>query len=119
MEINVGEYVRTKYGIAKVIRNCTDDKTYFDCFDIDRELDGCNFINDFEIKKHSKNIMDLIEGGDYVNGERIDYITTSNLRNGELILMTDGGYDLFKKYNSITSIVTKEQFAEMEYKVGD
>ena len=63
-----------------------------------------------KILKHSENIIDLIEVGDYVNSE----------------LITQAKYDLFinsdfkEKYaKNIKSIVTKEQFEIIKYKVGD
>lgn len=61
--------------------------------------------------KFYDNLIDLVKEGDYVNGERINFIT--NKRE----LLTDGGYNILKKYNSITSIVTKEQFNSCKYVV--
>lgn len=67
-----------------------------------------------DVKKVSENIIDIVEIGDYVNGGQVrekqeDYIRIS------------GGYFLFQylKENEIKSIVTKEMFSSMEYKVGD
>ena len=115
MEIEKGEYIRTKYGIAKIIREYINDKSYFDCYDIDRELDGCNFINDFEILKHSKNIIDLIEVGDYVNGKEAisirDYVDFKKI-------CFDEDFDDVAYEENIKSVVTKEQFASVKYKVG-
>ena len=61
--------------------------------------------------KFYDNLIGLVKEGDYVNGERINFIT--NKRE----LLTDGGYNILKKYNSITSIVTKEQFNACKYVV--
>lgn len=61
--------------------------------------------------KFYDNLIGLVKEGDYVNGERINFIT--NKRE----LLTDGGYNILKKYNSITSIVTKEQFESIKYEV--
>ena len=61
--------------------------------------------------KFYDNSLDLIRVGDYINGERIQFITNK----GELL--ADGGYDILKKYNSIKSIVTKEQFDSSKYVV--
>ena len=108
MEIQVGEYVRSKFkGIGKVI-----EVTQNYC----RKEDGFKiWFSRYDEIKHSFNIIDLIEEGDYVNGERIAYITIS--KQGEKLLMTDGGYILQGKYQSITSIVTKEQFESIKYEV--
>lgn len=59
----------------------------------------------------SYNLIDLIKIGDYVNGERINFIS----KKGQLL--NDGGYDVLKKYKSITSIVTKEMFDSIKYEV--
>ena len=106
--MKVGDYVRTKWRITKI----TSLNTY------------CNLVVETEngdidkdkIIKSSPNIIDLIEVGDYVNGECIDYI--KQYADG-LTLIATGGYDVLKKYNGIKSIVTKEQFESMEYKIGE
>ena len=93
--MNVGDYVRTKYGIAKIIdlkENPYGEKTIYvlnksiiNIYDCDGgELACCNpFIEDMQDKfdtkfgdekciiKSSPNIIDLIEVGDYVNGEKV------------------------------------------------
>ena len=71
--IEVGEYVRLESGIHNGIRKI-----------IGRDEDGhllidisfcggkwLTFTEEAEIEKHSKNIIDLIEVGDYVNGEKV------------------------------------------------
>ena len=67
--------------------------------------------DDHKFIKSSPNIIDLIEVGDYVNGEKVtdkfDY------------LLAFGNNDYYKNENEIKNIVTKEQFEEMEYKIGD
>jgi hypothetical protein len=79
------------------------------------------------IEKSSPNIIDLIEVGDYVNGMKITnkYIDeeTSNV---ELEFNSGSSYLYPKSWNyearseeyKIKSIVTKEQFSQMEYKVN-
>lgn len=67
------------------------------------------FIDD--ISKHSKNIIDLIEVGDYVNGEKIDFIT-----NQKHLIIRDN-INLFDKYKNIKSIVTHKQFESIEYEI--
>lgn len=77
-----------------------------------------------KILKHSKNIIDLIEVGDYVNGYEVVGIM-EKLQTGEIYLQltldyTDletGGNMICNK--DIKSIVTKEMFSSVEYKVGE
>ena len=65
-----------------------------------------------KIVKHSPNIIDLIEEGDYVNGVRILDVTGDYIHTAE--------YDCCKERLSkkLKSIVTHEQFKSVEYIVG-
>lgn len=63
-----------------------------------------------EVLKASHNIIDLIEVGDYVNG----YEVTSKDQ-----FLGFGNHDWYMINDEIKSIVTKEQFESMSYKVGD
>ena len=129
--MKVGDYIRTKDGIiAKIIgvrENPYGEKTIFE---LDREINIfdlemgdiyllCNpiaeettnkidthFGDDKIITKSSPNIIDLIEVGDYVNGEKVTNI------NGILYVKNIGALEEI----NIKSIVTKEQFEAMEYK---
>ena len=110
MELEVGMYVKYTRGaingyvpprIAKIT----------DCSDKDLiKIDNGQVILKADILKASYNIIDLIEVGDYVNGERIQYITNKKQ------LLTDGGYDVLDKYKSIQTILTKEQFENNVYR---
>jgi hypothetical protein len=130
--MKVGDYVRTKYGIAKIINlkeNPYGEKTIYvlnksiiNVYDCDGgELACCNpFIEDMQdrfdtkfgdekcIIKSSPNIIDLIEVGDYVNG-----CPVLHKENNELVC----GLLLRYKEENIENIVTKEQFENMEYEV--
>lgn len=63
-------------------------------------------------KEPSFNIIDLIENGDYVNGYKVDFV-----QNNEIIF----NHNLPTKLNifakDIKSIVTKEQFDNIAYKI--
>jgi hypothetical protein len=115
--MKIGDYVRTKYGIigkiqTKNYNGYSDwiiDTLYYNDDEIYKEW-TCG-IKEYDITKSSPNIIDLIEEGDYVDGEKITYITNKGL------LITDGGYDILKRYKTITSVVTNEQFKAMEYKI--
>lgn len=133
-EIEVNEYVRTKEGliekIKKFIPHYTKGKREGQEVEENFLLMGkeqCKFIESIDyrippcypsdeewekikkyIVKHSKQLVDLIEEGDYVNGELItDKWDTrvSSIRSN------------FSE-EDIETILTKEQFEQNSYKVG-
>ena len=74
-----------------------------------------NYLREAEVillnnAKFSFNIIDLIEVGDYVNGWKVLYWTDGTK-------IVDDGYATNLDKIGIKSIVTKEQFSAMEYKV--
>lgn len=106
-EIKVGEYVRTIYGeIAKITQVHPRIKG------IKRKAQG---LIDFNlIKKHSKNIIDLIECGDIVHikdvlHEDITYIWSENYLKVLQGHLSDG--------IKLIEILTHEQFEQNSYKV--
>lgn len=118
-EIKVGEYVRTKKGyIAKITE--IDNYIWFN-EKINKEsgmavyeLSKVEFEN--LVVKQSKHIIDLIEVGDYVNGEKV-----VGRGNNCILILTDEGQTFLRNIfedNDIKSIVTKEQFKSVEYIVG-
>ena len=97
-----------------------------------RFVDGsCYYLTDDELKlveesiiKSSPNIIDLIEVGDYVNGYPVEKVYQPiNEELGKIVrFATDNTsgweYEAEEIYErDIKSIVTKEQFEEMEYKI--
>ena len=80
-----------------------------------------------DIINASYNIIDLIEVGDYVNGERVKAlkgdIESHKINNEDDVIYTEyiNDYDEWCGFeeDEIKSIVTKEQFESMEYKIGD
>lgn len=119
--IEVGEYVRIDNGII-IKYEFLEESENFEVF-FGQKGKGFTFedMEEFEdfirqrIIKHSKNIIDLIEEGDYVNGKYVYSIGTA-IGNLPIINHTDG---TFTPSNLIESIVTKEQFAQMEYKIKE
>ena len=115
--MNIGDYVRTKDGIILKIKDTEDiyttDNIYIGMAIYD---DDGHFINDVEIIKSSPNIIDLIEENDYINGNKVMFadkelkciIVNNNVSESGLFYEKD-----------IKSIVTKEQFESMEYKIGE
>lgn len=80
-------------------------------------IDECNSTGVYlkDIVKHSKNIIDLIEDGDYLNGYLVRKI------NGELC-----NFDLnnmkwipLKNIDILENLVTHEQFKSIEYKIKE
>jgi hypothetical protein len=136
MKLEVGMYVRTDEGIAKAIekrKNPYGEETIFiidkpymyhfaDFLRTAEDLIDINFEEDTsQIQKARHNIIDLIEVGDYVNGNKIIKISTDHCGRNILIY----GYDDGDRQVAITiyedeikTIVTKEQFESMSYKVG-
>lgn len=65
------------------------------------------------IKKHSKRLIELIEKEDYVNGYKVDDIENNKIIIGD----TTQVIEQIVLNEEIESIVTKEQFASMEYRL--
>lgn len=118
MELKVGMYVRTKSftgfpseigRITKVEYNIGINVETYIALDNDEE--SCiRWTKDCLIGEPSYNIIDLIEAGDYVNGFPVIHKENDILKCGLLVQF---------KENEIKSIVTKECFESMSYKVGD
>ena len=107
---NCNEYIYNRYdGIITTYKKIRD-KEYL-C--IETGLTIC-FDHQLLLGKTSENIIDLIESGDYVNGKLIHH--TDIRKNSAYIYYGNG--KTFVDYQ-INSIVTKEQFKAVEYKVGD
>jgi len=109
-EYEVSEYYRTKNGeIFKII-----------------DLDDYSFLLDkfyHQIVKHSKNIIDLVEVGDYVNGREIKHIAMfEGFPDYPKLILTDKKYLIpgeTIENKDIKTIVTHEQMQSIEYKVEE
>ena len=120
MKLEEGVYVRTKYGISKIVDYINDPTHYFfKCYKLDRDYINCEeYITETDILKTSHNIIDLIEVGDYVNGEKITRVIPQDICGDEVldcqhIFVNDK--EIFK--HEINSIVTKELFENIKYEV--
>lgn len=114
-DLEVGDYVRTvRKGIKRIeiIHENRPINRYG--YAIDWEFDGITYdiIRTMEVIKHSKNLIDLIEIGDYVNEKPI-IVVQKNINGTELI--DCNGIRILA--DNIESVVTKEQFKMMKYKV--
>lgn len=114
-EIEVGDYVRTISGLIRKVKTIYGEEDRKQrTFSLKKETLINGNIKIFDIVKHSKNIIDLIEVGDYVNGERMDIVDKDE--NGHVYYLQN--IEL-PSVNKIESIVTKEQFANMEYRLEE
>lgn len=127
-KIECGMYVRTKHdGVCKLYREFHEDSVdvgigvfpEIEGFFIDKE--EINYIEKIDIIKASYNIIDLIEVGDYVNGYYVTTACSDCCSLGSIYIAEIDGLGLKKKLyeKDIKSIVTKEQFESMSYKVGE
>ena len=119
MELKEGMYVKYTRGaingyvpprIAKIT----------DCSDKDLiKIDNGQVILKADILKASYNIIDLIELGDYVNGIEVIGKEFNNF-NEEYLQCGVGDYVVCTyEIKDIKSIVTKEQFENNVYRIGD
>ena len=113
-DIEIGDYVRDNSGlIGQLIRIERDDidtsLKWYVIFDGKNEI----YINKPYITKHSKNIIDLIEVGDFVNNGYIHEVGSAD--NGERWVHNLNGLLLYKE--DIKTILTKEQYMQNCYTV--
>lgn len=123
-KLEVNMYVRTDLGeIGKITSVASDDvigtgeMTFYNS---EPYLKGNE-------TKASFNIIDLIEVGDYVNGLRVEeskygeLYTSYTYMGGDIGLQKETYTTFLKDYEEdyIYSIVTKEIFSSMEYRLGD
>jgi hypothetical protein len=120
-EIKIGEYVRTKDGrIEKVkeinkygvvTKHDNNDDTF--STEVNWYAESGREINKEDILEHSFKIIDLIEIGDYVNGKKV----LEKIGNFYLNVSSSSINDNRIFNNMIYTIVTKEQFERMGYKL--
>lgn len=119
MKLEIGMYVRTKYGIAKYIKDLVTRETIYRLIDkkivCDNVEDWEDCLLDNEISKASHNIIDLIEVGDYVNGKLVVDKWEEPDWYGYFIKLE--GEKTIPTIRKIESVVTKEQFESMSYKI--
>lgn len=129
-KLEIGMYVRTKYGIRK-ITNIGKDKGYnkprVKVITLDEYIrTNCKFDYIFytdekvikDIKKASFNIIDLIEVGDVITTINLcGEVTKIDKENNKIYTTCYDGEYCHKE--DIKTVVTKEQFKSMEYRLGD
>ncbi len=117
MKIEKGMYVRFNYHrvtvpiqIAQIIEVYYDEaeNCYYYTTDVGLVISNNNLIGE-----PSFNPIKLIKVGDYVNGELVEDIT------GEYLRVNGQSHNKHYFSKQIKSIVTKEQFEQMSYKIGE
>ena len=107
-KIEAGEYVRTKDGIIDKV------DALYGMIENTVHLENQKWFDIKNIVKQSKQLIDLIEEGDYVNGHLVDEVRITSF--GNSIFINDYKTELHE--NDIKTILTKEQFKANCYKVG-
>lgn len=112
-EIEVNEYVRTNKIIARAIGKDDDNNILLNTQQIVTKAEE-------KIVKHSKNLIDLIEVGDYVNGHRVVNEIWGEDDNN-LYFEIEGGVNKVQYIGEedIETILTKEQYQANCYKVEE
>lgn len=115
MKLEAGMYVRTKegiigkYNVIKEFENVPTFNGFYETKETEREYIDDKPFRNYDIKKASFNLIDLIEVGDYVNGSKVSIIEN----NGKAL----GVYEDYIYENDIKEILTKEQYEANCYKV--
>lgn len=124
MKLEVGMYIRTKEGIIVRIKEIdNNERLYLNQKSIYTDDYKHHLIIDYEVIKASYNIIDILEVGDYVNGKKIVDVgcLTNGPRKGTKVIdyyITPSAV-CYLENEDIKSIVTKEQFEYMEYRIGE
>ena len=129
MELEVGMYLRHSglEGEYPIIQKITELKTPGRCggkYKVYTDRCGDWFIDsdyiELDKSKYSHNIIDLIEVGDYVNGMEVVQVGDRYFHMNSMGLNDDFEevhFKIPKQPECIVSIVTKEQFESLEYKL--
>ena len=123
MDIEVNEYVRTPIGIFIIshINIDFDDNDKNKCLLCQNEKVLFLSIETIKSLKHSKQLIDLIEVGDYVNGYRVINVINEGICPSGKCIDIDRSKDssectLWEE--DIKTILTKESYMANCYKVG-
>lgn len=126
MKLEVGQFVRFKDKrgneyIRKIVE-IPEDNRYASLY-LDKDANYSKGLSIKNVIKASYNIIDLIEAGDYINGQEVYYDEELDFL---YVQSFDGDGEFYQEsitkksfINNIKSIVTKEQFEEMSYKIKE
>ena len=138
MKLEIGKFIRTPYGIRKIVNITKDDgygKSKVRVIELDRHLntpykfDYIFYTDENVIKKckTSYNIIDILEVGDYVNGSEVLDFENKYIEEKDTFVpigvVTENCYleytDSWIIEKNIKSVITHEQIEQMAYKVGE
>ena len=116
-DIEIGDYVRTKSGEIGIFVEYRDDKFFCKI-----KIKNTYYTPPIStITKHSKNIIDLIEVGDFVNGREVKHIAMfEGFPNYPKLIFVDEKRlipDDTCENDEIKTILTKEQYSQNCYTV--
>ena len=126
--MKVGDYVRTKHwGIFKILKIINQRGKMWFLKEPGHQvfISSKEYPIEEEVIKSSPNIIDLIEIGDYVNGKLVVIVNDTSKCKGSFYqpnvqCRQNEAYDYEQIFDDeIKSIVTHEQFSQMEYKIGE
>ena len=126
--IKINMYVRTDLGnIGKIVEEYThqNNKVSYPepqewVLDTGYILNEAMMYKNEEIIKASYNIIDLIEVGDHVNGKKVidKWEEPTGAFAGQIFIKLDGE-DTVPTMRKIETIATKEQFEQIQYRIGE
>ncbi len=116
MEIEVNDYIRTKTGKIYTVKGINiygDGDIHY------LVKESIVYVRANKVVKHSKNIIDLIEVGDFVNGHKIiiDLQKSKKHYNTENNFVTAVGYTFTEE--EIKTILTHEQYTQNAYRMEE
>ncbi len=127
MKLEVGQFVRFKdkrnITYIRKIREIPQDNRYASIY-LDKEANYSKGLSLKNIIKASYNIIDILEVGDYVNGMEVTRISGTRYDKNDLHCYCEhNGNENWQQVmipvKNIKSIVTKEQFEEISYKIKE
>ena len=132
MEIEVGEFVRTYNGLIGKVNKIEEKGSglrlagEFSSDEIIQFNDGKFYerrARKKDITKHSKNLIDLIKEGDYVNGYKTIELKKSNIKDDGICILVyrNHQYEQWETIfeNEIKTILTHEQYEKNCYRLEE
>lgn len=114
-EIKVGDYIRTHGGNIYKCTQISASGSYYEI--IAENMFDHTHITRKEVKRHSKNVLELLERGDIFVTRSGCIHKVEDIRGGTI---WDIGFGVSQETTCvITAIMTKEQFEKISYKVGE
>lgn len=129
-DLKVGQYVRTKLGIGKIVSKVDDiNDYYYNCWIADNKIGSYDntpfsqleYFVDNEVIKASFNIIDILEVEDIISFyEDIDNYKKQYVIGIPDLITLDKIKDKITNDNiRLVNILTKEQMEQRAYKVGE